>query len=91
VSVDSDTVREMAALARLAVPEDRIETVAQEMSAILDFMGAIAQWEGGDCEPTHPTLRREDTPIHTENTGLIDAAARVQEGSVVVPPIKDAS
>ena len=91
MSVDADTVREMAALARLAVAEDRISAVAEEMSAILDFMGAIGEWEGGDSTPPPATQRRADTPILSNGQPLIHAAATVQEGAVVVPPIKDAS
>ncbi len=91
MSVDADTVREMATLARLAVPDDRISEVADEMSTILEFMGAIAQWEGGESAEAPPTIRRKDVPIHTESSALIEAAAEVQDGSVVVPPIKGAS
>ncbi len=91
MSVDADTVREIASLARLAVSEDRIEIVAEEMSSILDFMGAIAQWEGEASAETPATIRRDDTPIETENSSLIDAAAHVHQGTVIVPPIKDAS
>ena len=81
----------MAILARLAVPEDRIENVAAEMSTILDFMGAIAQWEGESPTEAPCTIRRDDTPIHNDSGNLIEAAAVVQNGAVVVPPIKDAS
>jgi aspartyl/glutamyl-tRNA(Asn/Gln) amidotransferase C subunit len=91
VSVDADTVSEMATLARLSVPEDRIQMVAEEMSAILDFMGAIKQWEGEESGDTPPTTRRKDTPVQWESTVLIEDAAATQDGAVVVPPIKGAS
>jgi aspartyl/glutamyl-tRNA(Asn/Gln) amidotransferase C subunit len=91
VSVDADTVSEMATLARLSVPEDRIQMVAEEMSAILDFMGAIAQWEGEKSNDPPPTTRRKDTPVQWESSVLIEEAATTQDGAVVVPPIKGAS
>lgn len=91
MSVDADTVSEMATLARLSVPEDRIQMVAEEMSAILDFMGAIAQWEGEESGEASPTTRRKDTPIPWEAAALIEDAAATRDGAVVVPAIKGAS
>jgi len=90
VSVDVETVVEMATLARLAVPEDRLGLVAEEMSAILDFMGAITQWEGGVPSVGPPTTRRDDTPISPDVT-IMKSATTAQTGAVTVPPIKDAS
>ena len=46
MSVNADTVREMAKLARLSIPDEQIKDVAADMTAILDFMGAITAWEG---------------------------------------------
>ena len=89
--VDADIVRQMAKLARLDVPDERIDSLSSEMSAILEHMGAISKW-GGDTEQMdrRPAHRREDTPkINDEN--LIESAAKVDQTLVVVPPIKGAS
>jgi len=91
VAVDPATVREMAMLARLAVPEDRIEAVAGEMERILNFMGEIARWEGGEPEDGPPTARRPDKPTPMLSEGLMPAEHIDDSGSVTVPPIKGAS
>ena len=89
--VDADTVRQMAKLARLDVPDERIESLSSEMGSILEYMGAISAWAG---EAKHadriPAFRRDDvtTPTHGD---LTKASAHVDQNSVVVPPIKGAS
>lgn len=81
----------MATLARLAVPEDRIEAVAGEMDRILNFMGEIARWEGGEPEDGPPTARRPDKPTHTSSEGLMPTKYVDDSGAMTVPPIKGAS
>lgn len=91
MAVDPATVREMAKLARLAVPEDRIETVAGEMDRILTFMGEIARWEGDVSEDGPPTARRPDRPAPSLADDLIPSRHADESGAVIVPPIKGAS
>ena len=81
----------MAALARLAVPEDRIDAVACEMDRILTFMGEIARWEGGEADDGPPTTRRSDEPAPTSIYGLLATKHVDDRGSMTVPPIKGAS
>ncbi|MFT5632157.1 MAG: aspartyl-tRNA(Asn)/glutamyl-tRNA(Gln) amidotransferase subunit C [Gammaproteobacteria bacterium] len=38
MSIDKDTARKVANLARIEVPEDALDTLASELSAILGFM-----------------------------------------------------
>lgn len=38
MAIDKDTVRKVAKLARLAVPEDRLEPLASELSGILKWI-----------------------------------------------------
>jgi len=89
--VDTDTVREMASLARLSIPDDRLEGVAADMRTILDFMGEISNWEGSPAPAAPATRRRTDTEHEPDGRALIEAAADVDAGEVVVPPIKGAS
>jgi len=91
VAVEPATVREMAALARIAVPEDRIDAVAGEMDRILTFMGEIARWEGGETADGPPTTRRADEPTPTSIDGLMPTKHVDDTGSVIVPPIMGAS
>jgi len=91
VAVDTDTVRQMAKLARLEVGDEDVHALASEMGAILDFMGAIAQWEG-ETGPVGPsTARRPDVISDPRGAELIEVAADHEHGQVVVPPIKGAS
>ena len=59
--VDANIVRQMAKLARLDVPDERIESLSSEMGSILEYMGAISAW-AGDAEHAvrTPAVRRED-------------------------------
>jgi Asp-tRNA(Asn)/Glu-tRNA(Gln) amidotransferase C subunit len=91
VAVDTDTVREMAGLARLSLPEARLAEIAQEMGAILDFMGAIKAIDGGPAPPRPDACRRVDIATASDGSALITTATEHVEGQVVVPPIKDAS
>lgn len=81
----------MAALARLAVPEDQIEALAGEMDRILNFMGDIAHFEGGKPEDGPPTPRRSDEPTPTSTKNLMPTKHVDDTGAMTVPPIKGAS
>ena len=91
MAVDAKTVRDIASLARLSLDEEQIDALASEMGSILDFMSAISQWEGtSEADNRQAAVRRKDTP-GTTNPTLFEAAAEVDQTSVVVPPVKDAS
>jgi aspartyl-tRNA(Asn)/glutamyl-tRNA(Gln) amidotransferase subunit C len=42
VAVSHDDVRRIAALARIAVPDDRLDDLARELNGILEHMGALS-------------------------------------------------
>ena len=83
----------MARLARLDIRPDRIDTLAEEMSAIVAHMDAIASWPVPPDEKVEetPSLRRTDEVHNPSDTGLIEATTHHQNGEVIVPPVKDAS
>ena len=81
----------MAKLARLAVPDERIDAVASEMDRILNFMGEIARWDGDVADDGPPTARRPDNPAPPAIDGLMPMNHLDETGSVIVPPIKGAS
>jgi aspartyl-tRNA(Asn)/glutamyl-tRNA(Gln) amidotransferase subunit C len=55
VTITKEDVLHVARLARLAVPEDEIEKVRGELSAILDAVGKVSELDLADVEPTsHP-------------------------------------
>ena len=55
MSIAREDVLHVARLARLEVPEDEVETVRQELSAIVDAVGKVGELDLEDVEPTsHP-------------------------------------
>ena len=51
MSVDADTVRRVAHLARLAVAEDEVEHLRGELNAILAFVEQLAEVDVDGVEP----------------------------------------
>jgi aspartyl-tRNA(Asn)/glutamyl-tRNA(Gln) amidotransferase subunit C len=51
MSVDADTVRRVAHLARLAVAEDEVEHLRGELNAILAFVEQLAEVDVAGIEP----------------------------------------
>ena len=55
MAITREDVVHVARLARLAIPEDQIERVRDELSAILDAVGKVAELDLANVEPTsHP-------------------------------------
>jgi len=51
MAVDTETVRRVAHLARMAVTEDEIEGLGRELNAILAFVGQLADIDVTGVEP----------------------------------------
>ena len=51
MSVDSDTVRRVAHLARIAVAEGEVESLRGELNAILAFVEQLGEVDVNDIEP----------------------------------------
>ena len=51
MSVDADTVRRIAHLARIAVAEDEIEHLKDELNAMLAFVGQLEEVKVDGVEP----------------------------------------
>ncbi len=55
MAITREDVLHVARLARLEIPEDEIESVRRELSAILDAVGKVGELELEGVEPTsHP-------------------------------------
>jgi aspartyl-tRNA(Asn)/glutamyl-tRNA(Gln) amidotransferase subunit C len=55
LTISRADVLHVARLARLEIPEDEIEKVQRELSAILDAVGKVSELDLSDVEPTsHP-------------------------------------
>ena len=55
MAISKDDVLHVARLARLELPEDEVEHVREQLSAILEAVGKVAELDLSDVEPTaHP-------------------------------------
>jgi len=85
VSLSVEDVRHVARLARLALPDEEIEALAPQLSAILDYAEQVAEVAADDVEPTtHPfglaDVMRADQPRPSLSREAILAGAPVVDG-----------
>lgn len=93
MSIQRDEVRRIAELARLEIPEERIDRMAAELSAVLDFAGTLKQLDLEGCEPS--TFAPPETPLREDaldarrlTAGAATAAApESEQGFFLVPPV----
>jgi len=67
MAISREGVLHVARLARLEIPEDEVDRVRDELGAILDAVGKVAELDLSDVEPTsHPlavvNVWRDDEP-----------------------------
>ena len=92
MAITREDVLHVARLARLEIPEDEIELVQGQLSAILDAVGKVSELDLADVEPTsHPldvvNAWREDEPRPSLPLDAVLANAPEEEdGQFRVPP-----
>jgi aspartyl-tRNA(Asn)/glutamyl-tRNA(Gln) amidotransferase subunit C len=86
-----DQVLHVARLARLELAEEEIDTMARELSAVLDHIARIAELDLDSVEPTSHVVEvtgalrpDEPTPCLPREVALAQAPA-VDEGGFLVP------
>ena len=93
MSVTKDDVRKVARLTRIAVPEERIEPLANELSAIL---GWIEQLNEVDVEGVEPMVSVTPMRLKRREDGVTDGgmqekilsnAPDAREGFFAVPKV----
>jgi aspartyl-tRNA(Asn)/glutamyl-tRNA(Gln) amidotransferase subunit C len=93
MSVDPDTVRRIAQLARIAVAEDEIEHLRGELNAILAFVEQLSQVDVEGVEPMTSVVPMEmkKRPDIVTDGGIPDAilknAPAAEEHFFVVPKV----
>ena len=93
MSVDKGTVAKIARLARINVPEDRLQPVAAELSGILDWIAELDEVETQNVEPLasvtgHALPMRDDVVTDGDCADIV--LANVPEGAsgfFVVPKV----
>jgi aspartyl-tRNA(Asn)/glutamyl-tRNA(Gln) amidotransferase subunit C len=92
MAISRDEVLHVARLARLALTDEEIERLTEELDKILDAVGVVSELDLGDVPPTsHPldlvNVWAEDVPH--ESLPLDDALANApdaKDGMFRVPP-----
>ena len=93
MSIDKDTARKVAHLARIEVSEDQLEPLAAELNGILEFMEQLAEVDVDGVEPMTSVTpmelkRRADDVTDGEIQGKVLAnAPDAREGFFAVPKV----
>lgn len=91
MSVDKDTVRRVARLARLAFPEERLEPMAKELNALLAWVEQLNEVDTSKVEPmtsvvTMSLKMRDDTVTDGEQAGAVVQNAPLGEDNYFAVP-----
>lgn len=91
MSVDRDTVKRVAHLARIAVGEDEAEALKTELNAILGFVEQLNEVDVTGIEPMTAVVamdlkKRTDVVTEGNQAEKIVANAPTREGSFFVVP-----
>jgi aspartyl-tRNA(Asn)/glutamyl-tRNA(Gln) amidotransferase subunit C len=91
--IDRDEVLHVARLARLALSEEELEPMAEELSAVLDHIAKIGELELADVPPTSHVVELtgalrpdEPRPSLPREVALEQAPAVDQDGFLVPSP-----
>ncbi len=93
MSIDIETARKVAHLARIKVDEDRLPALAQEFSNILDFIEQLNEVDVNDVEPmvsvTPMRLKRRDDVVTDGGypEKILSNAPDAREGFFAVPKV----
>jgi len=93
MSIDTETARRVASLARIAVPEDALPGLAQEFNAILGFIELLNEVDVDGVEPmtgvTPMRLKRRDDVVTDGNQQdkVLANAPDAREGFFAVPKV----
>ena len=93
MSIDAATVRRVARLARIAVPQERLQPLAQELSGILDWIEQLREVDTEGVEPMTSCVAarlplREDVVTDGEKPdAVLSNAPRSARGFFVVPKV----
>ncbi|WP_299645987.1 Asp-tRNA(Asn)/Glu-tRNA(Gln) amidotransferase subunit GatC [uncultured Jannaschia sp.] len=93
MSIDRETARRVAKLARIAVPDDRLDGLASEFNAILGFVEQLGEVDVEGVDPmvsvTPMQLKRRDDVVTDGNQqdAVLANAPDAREGFFAVPKV----
>ena len=93
MAIDAATVRKVARLARIAVPEDRLDPLAAELSGILQWIEQLSEVDTDGVEPMTSAVAatlplRDDVVTDGGNSArVLSNAPKSVDGFYVVPKV----
>jgi aspartyl-tRNA(Asn)/glutamyl-tRNA(Gln) amidotransferase subunit C len=93
MAIDAATVRKVARLARLNVPEERLAPMAQELTAIIDWIEQLGEVDVEGVEPMASAVKvklpmREDVVTEGGDPAkVLSNAPLVRDNFFVVPKV----
>ncbi len=97
MSIDKDTVLKVANLARLDLPEDRVEPMARELSSILDWIEQLGEVDVTGVDAMASTVEvalpmRDDVLSTDELRGgrpkdIVANAPKTEDNFFIVPKV----
>lgn len=93
MAIDAATVRKVARLARIAVPEERLAPLAQELNGILQWIEQLAEVDTDGVEPMTSAVAatlplREDVVTDGGDCArVLSNAPQSADGFFVVPKV----
>lgn len=91
MSVSREDVRKVARLSRIAVPEERLDALAEELSGILDWIEQLNEVDVEGVEPmtsvveTRLPMREDIVTDGNRQDEILANAPRSEDGFFVVP------
>jgi len=93
MAIDAATVRKVARLARIAVPEERLDPMAKELSGILQWIEQLSEVDTDGVEPmtsaeavTLP-MREDVVTEGGDASKVLSNAPKAVDGFYVVPKV----
>ena len=93
MAIDAATVRKVARLARIAEPEDKLETLAKELTGIMTWIEQLGEVDTDGVEPMTSAVAvslpmREDVVTDGGDPArVLSNAPRTVDGFFVVPKV----
>jgi aspartyl-tRNA(Asn)/glutamyl-tRNA(Gln) amidotransferase subunit C len=93
MSVDKDTVRKAARLARIAVPEERLESLSKELTGIMAWIEQLNEVDVEGVEPmTTPVamvlpMRADKVTDGNIRDQVLANSPKTEDGFFVVPKV----
>jgi aspartyl-tRNA(Asn)/glutamyl-tRNA(Gln) amidotransferase subunit C len=93
MAIDVDTVRKVAKLARIAVPEARLQALSQELSGILAWIEQLGEVDTDGVEPMTSVvaaklpLREDVVTDGGKRDAVLANAPKADKGFFVVPKV----